>query len=222
MIITTSTKPRVVDAERSEFGFTYNLAGGYGVLLATCNCCGGLLHVNVTRHGYVTLDCEDFGDKNSKPCRHARNASHDGWNWKCYCPKDKLDRVCPNRDEKSVEARKKIQNSIETVIYIAAMSRKFVCMDLRETDYVDFEPAIIDAANMAFEIDGKPNQRPYFVLVRRYYKNGENISSRFYFLKKNVARVVILKYASMVLSFLSRMAKRFKNLDWIMDRYEIL
>nr|MDO8110171.1 hypothetical protein [Candidatus Sigynarchaeota archaeon] len=151
MIITTSKRPGTIDEEKTGFGFTFNTAGGYGVLLATCNCCGGLLHVNVTKHGYITLDCEDFGDKNGKPCKHAKNMSIDGWNWKCFCPEDKLDRVCPNRDETAGEARKKIQNLIETVIYTAAMSR-FVCLDLRETDYVDFEPAVVDAANMAFEI----------------------------------------------------------------------
>nr|MDO8108995.1 hypothetical protein [Candidatus Sigynarchaeota archaeon] len=67
-----------------------------------------------------------------------------------------------------------------------------------------------------------PNQRPYFVLVRRYYKDGENISSRFFFLKKTIARIIVMKYAAMFLSFLLKMAKRFKNAEWITDRYEIL
>jgi hypothetical protein len=173
---------------KDEIGFTYNSKGGYGLLLAPCNCCGGFLHVNVTRHGYITLDCENFHDANQAPCKHARHAGKtpSDWTWKCTCSKKDLDRACPNRKTEAVATRKKIQDRIETVIYFAAMSRPFSCLDLRESDYVDFEPAVMDAVNMAFTIDGKEGQRPYLVFVRRYYRRGDNISSRFFFFRKGM------------------------------------
>ena len=205
---------------KDDIGFTYNAKGDYGLLLAPCNCCGGFLHVNVTRHGYITLDCENFGDANKVPCKHARYIGKNplDWAWKCSCSKKDLDRACPNKKQDAMAARKRIQDRIETVIYLAAMSRHFTCLDLRESNYVDFEPAVMDAVNMTFTIDGKEGQRPYVVLVRRFYRDGENVSSRFFFLKNGI----MIQWAKAVLSLVAKLAKIFKNLEWITDRYELV
>ncbi len=207
----------------SVTGFTYNKARGYGVLLATCNCCGGKLHLNITRFGYVTLDCESLGEANRIPCQYARHTGKDAgdWTWKCTCPSDKLDRACPNESETALDERRRIQGLVEAVVYTAAMSRRYVILDLRDSDYVDFEPAIIDAANMSFMIDGVANQRPYLILVRRFFKAEENISSRFVFLRKTIARVILFRYAKLLLSLVARLAKRLPGLEWINDHYEI-
>ncbi|HME52261.1 MAG TPA: hypothetical protein VKM55_08585 [Candidatus Lokiarchaeia archaeon] len=209
-----------MDDGKDDIGFTYNAKGDYGLLLAPCNCCGGFLHVNVTRHGYITLDCENFGSVNKAPCEHARYIGKhpSDWTWKCMCSKKNLDRACPNRKKDAIVARKKIQDRIETVIYMTAMSRHFTCLDLRESDYVDFEPAVMDAVNMTFTIDGKGDQRPYIVFVRRYYRHGDNISSRFFFFKKGI----IINGIKILLSLMSKLARIFKKLDWITNRYEIL
>lgn len=209
--------------EDAGIGFTYNKTGGYGVLLATCNCCGGKLHLNITRHGYVTLDCEDLGDDNKAPCKHARHVGRAAgrWEWACACTRHQLERSCPNKQADALDERRRIREAIELAVYMAAMSRNFVILDLRETDYVDFEPAIMDAVNMTFTIDSVDGYRPYHVLVRRFYRAGENISSRFVFCKHTIARAVLFRYAKILLSLAARLAKRFPVLEWISERYEI-
>jgi len=209
-----------MNESKDEIGFTYNSKGGYGMLLAPCNCCGGFLHVNVTRHGYITLDCENFSDANKAPCKHAMHIGKkpSDWTWKCSCSKEDLERECPNKKYDAIATRKKIQDRIETVIYLAAMSRSFTCLDLRESDYIDFEPAVMDAVNITFTIDGKEGQRPYFVFVRRYYRHGDNISSRFFFFKKGI----IIQGIKVLLSLFGKLAKTFNKLEWITNRYELL
>nr|MDO8087689.1 hypothetical protein [Candidatus Sigynarchaeum springense] len=205
-------------------GFTYNKAGGYGLLLARCNCCGGMLHLNITRHGYVTLDCEDMDGTNRAPCKHAVNAGGAAghWAWTCACSQEMLARDCPNKQAAAVAGRGRIQGDIEAFLYAAAMSRRFVVLDLRDDGYADFEPAVVDAANMSFTIDGKGNQRPYFVLVRRFYVDGENVSSRFVFFKKTIVTTVLAAFTKRLLSFLATRAKRFPLAAWIEARYELL
>ncbi|MBN2152636.1 MAG: hypothetical protein JW839_14375 [Candidatus Lokiarchaeota archaeon] len=205
-------------------GFTYNKAGGYGVLLARCNCCGGMLHLNITRHGYVTLDCEDLGGAKGAPCRHAVDAGGGAghWAWTCACPPSELARECANRQAAAVAERERIRGEIEAFLYAAAMSRQFVVLDLRDDGYVDFEPAVVDAANMSFTIDGKGGQRPYLVLVRRFYVGGENVSSRFVFFKKTITTTVLAAYAKPFLSFMAKRAKRFPLAAWVEARYELL
>ena len=220
----TDAKRAMVEEHLARLGFTYNTAGDYGVLLARCNCCGGMLHLNITRHGYVTFDCENLGSANRAPCKHARNVSDTagGWTWKCFCPGDKLDRSCPNKQATALGERKRIQDTIEAALYTAAMSRKFVVLDLKDDDYVDFEPAVVDAVNMSFTIDGVANQRPYFVLVRRFYRDGENISSRFVFLKKSIATSILAAYAKWFLAFIAGCTRKIRPFEWILDRYELL
>ena len=205
---------------KDEIGFTYTSKGDYGLLLDRCNCCGGFLHVNVTRHGYITLDCENISDANKSPCKHARYIGKEpsDWTWKCACSKKDLARECPNKKKDAIATRKKIQDRIETVIYMAAMSRSITCLDLRDSDYVDFEPAVMDAVNMTFTIDGREGQRPYLVFVRRYYRGGENISSRFFFFKKGF----IIHWVKILLSLIGKLANIFKKLEWITSRYELL
>lgn len=207
-------------AGKDDIGFTYNVKGGYGLLLAPCNCCGGFLHVNVTRHGYITLDCENFGSTNKEPCKYARYIGKipSDWTWKCSCPKDELDRACLNKQEVAIATRKKIQDRIETVIFITAMSRRCTCLDLRDGNYIDFEPAVMDAVNMTFTIDGKDDQRPYVVFVRRFYRHGDNISSRFFFLKKGI----IVQWVKALFSIVARLARIFTKLEFFTDRYELV
>ncbi|MEX2680551.1 MAG: hypothetical protein Q6373_003055 [Candidatus Sigynarchaeota archaeon] len=205
-------------------GFTYNKAGGYGLLLARCNCCGGMLHLNITRHGYMTLDCENMGSTNRTPCKHAVNAgvATGDWAWKCTCPPDAMARDCPNRQAVAIAGRTRIQGIIEAFLYTAAMSRRFIVLDLRDYGYPDLEPAVVDAANMSFTIDGKGNQRPYFVLVRRFYRDGENVSSRFVFFKKTILTTILATYAKWLLSFLAKRAEQFQLAAWVEARYELL
>ncbi len=204
-------------------GFTYNKAGGYGVLLARCNCCGGMLHLNITRHGYVTLDCENLGSTNRAPCKHAVNAgaAAGDWAWKCACPPARLARDCPNRQAAATAGRERIQGGIEAFLYAAAMSRRSVVLDLRDDGYVDFEPAVVDAANMSFTIDGRRNQRPYFVVVRRFYRKGENISSRFVFFKKGIVIGILAAYAKRLSTLIARLIPKIRHFDWFLDRYEL-
>jgi hypothetical protein len=208
----------------SVTGFTYNKARGYGVLLATCNCCGGKLHLNITRHGYVTFDCESMGEVNRAPCKHARYTGKEAgdWTWKCACPSERLDRDCPNKIETALDERRRIQGLIEAVVYTAAMSRRYVILDLRDSDYIDLEPAIMDAANMSFIIDGVANQRPYFLFVRRFFRANENVSSRFVFFKRGITISIVAAYVKRLLALVARCTRKIRLFEWIQDRYEML